>query len=76
MNVFTFESKSFQLKKYYSSLSIWVLFEAPRPILDPFSQTLLRLMPSVDYVFFSQEELLERLRKNFLQIDEHLEVIS
>ena len=70
------ENKSANLKKQHPSLTIWVLFETYRPILEPFTHTLIRLMPSVDYVFFSQEELLEHLRKNFLLLNKHLEVIS
>ena len=69
------ESKSSHLKKHNSSLSFWVLFNAPQPILESFSRTLFRLMPSVDYVFFSQKELLEYLRIYFISLYEHYEVI-
>ncbi len=69
------ETKSAHLKKHFSNLLIWVLFETYRPILDPFSQTLSRLMPSVDQIFFSQKELLEYLRIHFFMITKHFEVI-
>ena len=69
------ETKCFQLKDHFPILSIWVLFESPRPILEPFSQTLIRLMPSVDQIFFSQKELLEYLRIYFLSPYKRFEVI-
>ena len=56
------EAKSSQLKKYFSHLSIWVLFETCQPILEPFFRTLVRLMPSVDEILTSREELLEYLQ--------------
>ena len=56
------EAKSSQLKKYFSHLSIWVLFETCQPILEPFFRTLVRLMPSVDKILTSGNELLESLQ--------------
>jgi hypothetical protein len=50
------------LKKYFSYLSIWVLFETCQPILEPFFRTLVRLMPSVDKILTSRNELLESLQ--------------
>lgn len=69
------ESKCAHLRKYFSALSILVLFESPQPILEPFYQTLIRLMPSVDDIFFSHEELLEHLRRCFTLTSKHFEVI-
>jgi hypothetical protein len=59
------EAKSSQLKKYFSHLSIWVLFETYQPILEPFLRTLVRLMPSVDKILTSRNELLESLQLSF-----------
>jgi hypothetical protein len=56
------EAKSSQLKKYFSHLSIWILFETCQPILEPFFRTLVRLMPSVDKILTSSNELLEYLQ--------------
>ena len=69
------EAKSFQLKNYYPNFSIWVLFETHRPILAPLSQTLIRLMPSVNQVFFSQQALKEALQYYFLPLKSNFEVI-
>ena len=69
------EAKSLQLKNYYPNFSIWVLLETHRPILAPFSQTLIRLMPSVDQVFFSQQALKEALQYYFLLLKSNFEVI-
>ncbi|PWI48457.1 hypothetical protein CEE45_06910 [Candidatus Heimdallarchaeota archaeon B3_Heim] len=59
------EAKSLQLKKHYSSLTMWVLFETHSPILEPLTYTLIRLMPSVDHIFFSQQALCEHLQRYF-----------
>lgn len=69
------EAKSLQLKNYYPNFFIWVLFETHQPILAPFSQTLIRLMPSVDQVFFSQQELKETLQHYILPLKSNHEVI-
>lgn len=69
------EAKSLQLKNYYPNLSIWVLFETHQPILTAFSQTLIRLMPSVDQVFFSRQALKEALQYYFLPVKTNHEVI-
>ena len=60
---------------------IWVLLEATQPIGERFYHTLLELMPSVDQILFSCDELFEHLliHKNFLhlfssfQFNSHLE---
>ncbi len=57
----TLEAKSYQLKKYFPDLNIWVLLETHRSILEMFHRTLIQLMPSVDQIFFSQNELREFL---------------
>ena len=59
------EAKSLQLKHYFPNFSIWVLFETHRPILAPFSHTLIRLMPSINQIFFSRQALKEALQMNF-----------
>ena len=69
------EAKSLQLKNYFPELFIWVLFETHQPILASFSQTLIRLMPSVDQVFFSRQALKEVLHYYFLPLKTSHEVI-
>lgn len=62
-----FRQKAIQLEEKCSHLSevydfpIWVLFEAPRHISIQFLQTLIRLMPSVEKIFTSDQELIEVL---------------
>ena len=69
------EAKSLQLKKFDSSLSIWVLFEAHSPILESLPHTLIRLMPSVDQIFFSLQALREYLQHYFSSSTKTEEVI-
>jgi len=55
------EAKFVQLKKKYNN-SYWVLFEAIKPINTHLLTTLQRLMPSVNVILTSRNELLEKLR--------------
>jgi len=55
------EAKFVQLKKKYNN-SFWVLFEAIKPINTHLLTTLQRLMPSVNVILTSRNELLEKLR--------------
>jgi hypothetical protein len=59
------EAKISHIKEHYPTFLVWVLFETHRPILETFFQTLVRLMPSVDQIFLSQEELREALQATF-----------
>lgn len=59
------EAKISHIKEYYPTLLVWVLLETHRPILETFSQTLVRLMPSVDQIYLSQNELREALQATF-----------
>jgi len=59
------EAKISQIKEHYPTLLVWVLLETHRPILETFSQTLVRLMPSVDQILLSQDELREALQATF-----------
>lgn len=59
------EAKISHIKEYYPTLLVWVLFETHRPILETFFQTLVRLMPSIDQIFLSQDELREALQATF-----------
>ena len=62
-----FRQKAIQLEEKCSQLSdvfafpIWVLFEAPRFISPQFLQTLTLLLPSVQKIFTSRQELIEIL---------------
>ncbi len=59
------EAKISHIKEHYPTLLVWVLFETHRPILETFFQTLVRLMPSVDQIFLSQDELREAFQATF-----------
>lgn len=58
------EAKCVHLKRFYD-YPIWILFESYRPIGELLYQTLERLMPSVDQIITSSDELLEFLREYF-----------
>jgi len=60
------EAKFVQLKKKYNN-SFWVLFEAIKPINTHLLTTLQRLMPSVNVILTSRNELLEKLREFLLK---------
>ena len=58
------EAKGFQLKKHNSHLTLWVLLETHHSISEPLTQRLIRLMPSVNKVFFSKQALHEHLQRH------------
>ncbi|MFX1282535.1 MAG: hypothetical protein ACFFB5_02730 [Promethearchaeota archaeon] len=56
------EAKCSHLKRFYA-YPIWILFESYWPIGELLYQTLKRLMPSVDQIITSSDDLLEYLRE-------------
>ena len=73
------EAKFVQLKKKYN-YSFWVLFEAIKPINTHLLATLQRLIPSVNNILTSRNELLEKLggylqkNLNFHEVNAHSSV--